>query len=97
MRRNVWNDIVSWQTGRLNNSTEYQFHVLMTIISKKKNGNPWENVQSMLSNCSEMLILARIGRLDILWSVNKFARSITKWTEACDKRLCRLICYIHHT
>ena len=33
----------------------------------------------------------------ILWSVNKLARSITKWTEACDKRLNRLISYIHHT
>ena len=35
--RNVWNDIVSWQTGRLNNSTKYQLHALMTITSKKKN------------------------------------------------------------
>ena len=43
------------------------------------------------------LYLARIGRPDILWSVNKLARSITKWTEACDKRLSRLISYIHHT
>ena len=45
MPRNVWNDIVSWQTRRLNNSTKYQLHVLMTIISKKKNWNPWENCQ----------------------------------------------------
>ena len=44
-----------------------------------------------------MLYLARIGRLDILWSVNKLAQSITKWTKACDKRLNRLISYIHHT
>ena len=29
--------------------------------------------------------------------VNKLARSITKWTKACDKRLNRLISYIHHT
>ena len=43
------------------------------------------------------LYLARIGRLDILWSVNKLARSITKWTKACGKRLSRLISYIHHT
>ena len=41
--------------------------------------------------------LARIGRPDILWSVNKLARSITKWTKACDKRLNRLISFIHHT
>ena len=43
------------------------------------------------------LYLARIGRPDILWSVNKLAQSITKWTKACDKRLSRLISYIHHT
>ena len=41
--------------------------------------------------------LARIGRPDILWSVNKLARAITNWTRACDKRLARLISYIHHT
>ena len=35
--------------------------------------------------------MARIGRPDILWSVNKLARSITKWTKACDERLNRLI------
>ena len=45
--------------------------------------------------CSQIVLkclyLARIGRPDILWSVNKLARSITKWTKACDKRLSRLI------
>ena len=29
--------------------------------------------------------------------MNKLARAITKWTRACDKRLSRLISYIHHT
>ena len=51
--------------------------------------------------CSQIVLkclyLARIGRPDIPWSVNKLARSITKWTKACDKRLNRLIFYIHHT
>ena len=37
MPRNVWNDIVSWQTGRLNNCTKYQFHASMTTTSKEKN------------------------------------------------------------
>ena len=45
MPRNVWNDFVSWQTRRLNNCTKYQLHALMTIISKKKNRNSWENCQ----------------------------------------------------
>ena len=48
-------------------------------------------------NVLKCLYLARIGRPDILWSVNKLARCITKWTKACDKRLNRLISYIHHT
>ena len=46
----------------------------------------------MLSNCSKMFFLP-----DILWSVNKLARAVTKWTKACGKRLARLISYIHHT
>ena len=43
------------------------------------------------------LYLARIGRPDFLWSVNKLARAVTKWTTTCYKRLSRLISYIHHT
>ena len=52
----------------------------------------WSKVCSQIGLC-----LARIGRLDILWSVNKLARAVTMWTRACDKRLARLISYIHHT
>ena len=50
--------------------------------------------------CSQIVLkclyLARIGRPDILCSVNKLARAVTKWTRACDKRFARLISYIHH-
>ena len=60
-----------------------------------------KSVGDLSKVCSQIVLkclyLARIGRPDILWSVNKLARSITKWTKACDKRLCRLISYIHHT
>ena len=60
-----------------------------------------KSVGDLSQVCSQIVLkclyLARIGRLDILWSVNKLARSITKWTKACDKRLNRLISYIHHT
>ena len=41
--------------------------------------------------------LARIDRPDILWSLNKLARTVTKWTRACDKRLARLISEKHNT
>ena len=60
-----------------------------------------KSVGELSKICSQIVLkylnLARIGRPDILWSVNKLARSITKWTKACDKRLNRLMSYIHHT
>ena len=60
-----------------------------------------KSVGDLSKVCSQIVLkclyLARIGRPDILWSANKLARSITKWTKACDKRLNRLISYIHHT
>ena len=43
------------------------------------------------------LYLTRNARVDILWSVNKFGRSVTKWTRTCDRRLARLISHIHDT
>ena len=59
-----------------------------------------KSVGELSNTCSQIVLkclyLARIGRPDILWSVNKLARSITKWIKACDKRLDRLISYIHH-
>ena len=59
------------------------------------------SVEALSTVCSQIvmkcLYLARVGRPDILWSVNKLARAVTKRTRACDKRLARLILYIHHT
>ena len=43
--RNVWNDIVSWRTRRLSNSTKYLLHASMTTTSKKKKQNLLENCQ----------------------------------------------------
>ena len=60
-----------------------------------------KSVGELSKVCSQIVLkclyLARIGRPDNLWSVNKLARSMTKWTKACDKRLSRLISYIQHT
>ena len=60
-----------------------------------------KSVGELSKVCSQIVLkclyLARIGRPDILWSVNKLARSMKKWTTACDKRLSRLISYIHYT
>ena len=70
----------------------------MTINSKKKN---WD----LLQNCPQFVhilfwnICTWLVLVDLIffWSVNKLSRVITKWTKACDKRLARLISYIHHT
>ena len=60
-----------------------------------------KSVGELSQKCAQIVLkflyLARIGRPDIFWSVNKLARSITKWTKACDKRLNRLISCIHYT
>ena len=59
-----------------------------------------KSVGELSQVCSQIVLkclyLARIGRPDILWSVNKLARSITKSTKICES-LNRLISYIHHT
>ena len=59
-------------------------------------------VKGVLSAVASRIVLkclytARMGRPDILWTVNVLAREITKWTIARDKRLHPLICYLHHT
>ena len=68
-------------------------------ISRNRNWNQLENCQKKCSQfVLKCLYLARTGRLDILWSVNNLARTVMKWTGACDKRLARLIfSNIHHT
>ena len=56
---------------------------------------------SLADVCSRIVLkclyLARIGRPDLLYSVNILARSVTKWDRGCDRRLERLIAYIHRT
>ena len=55
-----------------------------------------------MSSCAarivlKALFLARVTRPDIIWAVNALARDVTRWTVACDKRLLRLISYMHHS
>ena len=60
MPRNVWNDIVSWQTRRLNNSTKYLHHASMTTTSKKKKWN-------LLENCH--MYALKMFRNSYIWNV----------------------------
>ena len=97
MLRNSLSDTVNWHKRKWSNCTKFSSPCLDDRRSKKEE---LESVGELSEVCSQMvskcLYKARIGRPDILWSVNKLARSVTKWTHACDRRLARLISYIHH-
>ena len=87
----------------LTNKTTQQLYEVSTpcIDDHHFKEEEMKSVGELSQVCSQIflkcLYVARIGRPDILWSVNKLAHSITKWTKACDKRLNRLISFIHHT
>ena len=92
MLDNALSDAVNWQTKKWSNCTQYLILAWMIINSNRR-----EVSQVCLQIVLKCLCLTRIGRPDILWSVNKLARSVVKWTQACDRRLARLISCIHHT
>ena len=87
----------------LANKTTQQFYKVSTpcIDDHPFKEEELKSVGELSKVCSQIVLrclyLARTGRPDIQWSVKKLARSITKWTKACDQRLSRLISYIHHT
>ena len=85
------------RTKRQSNFTRSQLPAWMIITSRRWNSNQLEIVKSMLTYCLEMIRYRTNWQTCILWSVNKLTRSVTKWTRACDRRLARLIAYIHHT
>ena len=89
--------------SELANKTTEQFYKVETpcIDDHQLEEEENESVGELPTVCFQVVLkcffLARIGRPDILWSVNKLARSITKWTKSCDTRLARVISYFHLT
>ena len=70
-----------------NKTTEQLYKVATPCLDdhhfeEEENGS----VGELSTVCSQIVLkslyLARIGRPDILWSVNKLARAVTKWTKA---------------
>ena len=61
----------------------------------------WHGRSSCEEMCGKILRIRRIKQpsscIKSQRRVNELARAVTKWTKACDKRLARLISYIHHT
>ena len=97
MRKNVLKDIVNWPK-KAEELHKVSSPCLDDHHFKKEE---LDSVGELPEACSQIVLkcqyLARIGRPDILWSVNKSSRSVTKWIGACDRRLVRFISYIHHT
>ena len=98
MLENGWNGIANWQTKKDGATIQCFSSSLGRSPNQKrrieKKGELPEVCSHIVLKC---LYLARIGRPDILWSVNKLAQSVTKLTQACDRRLARLISYINFT
>ena len=74
-----------------NKTTQQQYKVATPCTDDHQfNEEENESVGDLSTVCSQIVLkflyLARIEKPDILWSVNKLARSITRWTKACDKR-----------
>ena len=66
MLKNALSDSVNWQTRKWSNSTKSQALAWMIINLSRKNSK--QSGSQIVLKC---LYLARIGRPDILWSVNK--------------------------
>ena len=54
----------------------------------------------VLAGCAAKIIMkifwvARVARFDLLRAISFLACHITKWDIECDKRLHRLVCYLH--
>ena len=70
----------------------------LSSIWRRRKWISWRLIHCLLTNCSKMSIFGSYWcRPVFLRYVNKFACALMKWSKACDKRLARLISYIHHT
>ena len=78
---------------RLANKTTQQLYIVTTPciddhqFKEEELGYAGELPNVCLQIVLKCMFLARIGRRDIVWSVNIKARAVTKWTRACDRRL----------
>ena len=94
MQRSARKDTANWRTKQLNSYTKSQHRALTTTNWKKK----WDQLENCLKFahrwCWHVSIFGSSCRPDIVWSVHRLARAVTEWTEACDKRVARLISYI---
>ena len=78
MHWSVWSDIVSWRTGRRNNSTKYLLHAPMTITLKRKKWN-------LLENCHKYAL--KLFYTAYTWHVLEDLIFCGPWTNLHDQSL----------
>ena len=66
-------------------------------LQRRRNTICWKIVQRMLSNCSEMLVLGTDWKTGYSMVSEQTCTVHHKMDKVCDKRLSRLMSYIHHT
>ena len=85
-------DTVNLHTRKWSNFKKFQALAWMIINSSRKNSNQLENCRKYALRLSKNAHIWHVLEdFTSLRLVNKFARSITKWTQACDRRLARLL------
>ena len=91
-RKNAWNDVVNWHTHPWISGQKFRHLSRRYQIAKDDIETVWVKfVEVCAQIVFKFLHHARIGsRPDRLWTVDTLARTVTKWTRACDKMLARL-------
>ena len=78
------------RTGNQKN-VEQLYKVPTPCIDEHRYKQERKTVGELSKVCSQIVLkclyMARIGRPENLWSVNKLAGTVTKWMRACDRRL----------
>ena len=89
MQRNAWKDIANWRRKRRNKKHRVATPCMDDHYCREEEIG---SVGELSTVCSQFVL-----KNCMFGSVNKLARAIIEWTKARDKRLARLISYIHHT
>ena len=59
------------------------------------NGSPGVLGDAASAVLIKILYAARMGRFDLIRPVTQLAAHVSKWTDICDQKLYRLVCYIN--
>ena len=98
MLENALIDAVTWQTRKWSSFSKFQVFAWMIINSNRKNLNQSENYHKYAHKLFwNACTWNELEDQTFLWSVNKCARVVTKWTQACGRQLAILVSYIHNT